>query len=488
MKTIHTIGLFTLILSSCFGQTCTHTRYIDSLFATEVLYNIDYQNARPYGSLIDITYQLDLYKPLGDTLISRPLMLFQFGGGYLIGDKLNPPAPDFCTYWAQRGYICASINYRLGFNTLFTESAERAVYRAIQDLQAALRFLVDEQHTYGIDTNHIIISGNSAGAISSLHNAFMDIDQIPASASGFGFGLDANDLGGPYSSGNTNHGNNEVLAHGYLACWGGMLDTNFVGDRSDDFLPVILFHGVEDDAVSYNSDHPFSFPAFPLLHGSKPLKLRMDNMGMMSSLIPFEGAGHEPELLNPAYLDTILSESASFMYDEVLKPKLTSINGDLAPFLNSTGTYTVTSDDSLSGLCVSLNLGTIINQTTNSVTIQWLNPGYDTLEITGSNQIKAFDTLTLPIEVNSTSELNAHFTTRPFRIYPNPSIDQIFIENETERLLFINLFTVDGKLISTISSSNQLIPIDLKEFNSSLIIVNCRNNAHNSSQLIRFGF
>jgi len=191
---------------------------------------------------------------------------------------------------------------------------------------------------------------------------------------------------------------------------------------------------------------------------------------MMSSLIPFEGAGHEPELLNPAYLDTILSESASFMYDEVLKPKLTSINGDLAPFLNSTGTYTVTSDDSLSGLCVSLNLGTIINQTTNSVTIQWLNPGYDTLEITGSNQIKAFDTLTLPIEVNSASELNAHFTTRPFRIYPNPSIDQIFIENETERLLFINLFTVDGKLISTISSSNQLIPIDLKEFNSSLII------------------
>ena len=488
LKTTLTIGLSILISWSCFTQTCINTRYVDSLFATEVLYNIDYQSARPYGSLINIPYQLDIYRPLSDTLISRPLMLFQFGGGYLIGDKLNPPAPDFCTYWAERGYVCASINYRLGFNTLVTESAERAVYRAIQDLQAALRFLVDEHHTYGIDTSHIIVSGNSAGAISSMHNAFMDTDQIPASAAGFGFGLDANDLGGPYTSGNTNYGNNEVLAHGYLACWGGMLDTNFVGDRGDDFVPIILFHGVEDDAVSYYSDHPFSFPAFPLLHGSNPLKIRMDNMGMTTSLIPFEGAGHEPELLNPAYLDTILLESMPFIYNEVLRPKLTSVNGNTAPFLNSAATYTVITDDSLSGLCVSLTNGTILNQTTNSVTIEWTTPGHDTVVITGFNHILAFDTIQLPLEVNSISAVNDVFAPQKFRIYPNPSMGNIYIENKDESLLYIDIITVEGKLLTSISTCNQLISIDLKEFSSSLIIVHCRNKVHNSSQLIRFGF
>jgi carboxylesterase type B len=98
------------------GQTCSELRYIDPLFDVETTSNVEYQQARAYGSLINQAFRMDIYKPVGDTMTYRPLMVFQFGGGFLIGDKLLPPAPAYCSYWAERGYVAVSIDYRLGFN------------------------------------------------------------------------------------------------------------------------------------------------------------------------------------------------------------------------------------------------------------------------------------------------------------------------------------------------------------------------------------
>lgn len=48
-----------------------------------------------------------------DTLTNRPFILLIHGGGFVGGDKSS--WEDECKEFAKRGYVTASINYRLGF-------------------------------------------------------------------------------------------------------------------------------------------------------------------------------------------------------------------------------------------------------------------------------------------------------------------------------------------------------------------------------------
>ena len=346
----NTLLLFCLFLTAylnCSAQLCNSNRYIDSTFEVTKTLNITYQQAKGFGSFFTTNYNLDIYEPTSDTLTHRPLVVFLFGGGYIIGDKLFPPADAYCSYWAERGFVCVAINYRLGFNTLNSQSAERAVYRSVQDLQAALRFLSENRNLYGIDTANIIISGNSAGAITCLHSAFMEQSQAPISYQGFGFGLDSDDLGGIYSSGNTLWNNDEVMTHGIISNWGGIIDTAFIGDAPDDYIPTIFFHGDQDSSVNYNSGHPFGYPVFPLMYGSVPMSETMTRNNITHFFETFEGAGHEPELTNPAYLDSIVTMSADFMYEHVLKPEVISVAGNTISATTLIENYVVTANENI---------------------------------------------------------------------------------------------------------------------------------------------
>ncbi|TNF26530.1 MAG: hypothetical protein EP314_05710 [Bacteroidetes bacterium] len=401
------------------AQNCSDLRYIDPLFDVATTFNIEFQQARPYGSLLNQPYRLNLYEPADDTLTYRPLMIFQFGGGYLIGDRLLPPAPEFCTYWAERGFVVASIDYRLGFSAVNQGSAERAVYRGVQDLQAALRFLCEFRDTYGVDTNNIIVSGNSAGAFTTLHSTFMEQSQAPASYQGFGIGLDSYSLGGIYESGNTYWGNREVKVHGIIANWGAILDTSLIGDAPDDNVATILFHGTADDLVPYVYGQPFDSPFFPEVYGSVPIAERLANTTIPHKFVPLVGAGHEPELLNTAYLDTIVWESQEFMYEQVLQPKIQSVNGLTSPLLNSTAVYTVVANEPIIQVCATANNGTVLSSNLNQVEIQWTTPGLDTLQIIAGNQILAYDTTYLPVEVITLTGVEDVMQDRMTTIWPN---------------------------------------------------------------------
>ena len=58
---------------------------------------------------------LDLYEPRGGgTKVLRPGVVLAHGGGWRSGDKRRPPyMADLCRDLAARGYVCASIDYRL---------------------------------------------------------------------------------------------------------------------------------------------------------------------------------------------------------------------------------------------------------------------------------------------------------------------------------------------------------------------------------------
>lgn len=137
-------------------------------------------------------YQLDLYSPSTDSIIKRPLIIMMHGGGFKLGSKTSNSTPVFSKAFAQRGYICASINYRLSRKkplSNFKDLAE-GCYDAIEDLQQAIHFLKQNAEKYRIDTNNIILAGNSAGGMAALQAVFSH----PAALAGLFGNLQADSL------------------------------------------------------------------------------------------------------------------------------------------------------------------------------------------------------------------------------------------------------------------------------------------------------
>ena len=95
----------------------------------------------------------------------RPLMIFIHGGGFQNNNKVGGFGKRICNSLAKRGYVTSSIDYRLGIekpknDTMYYE----AMYRAVQDAKAAVRFFRKNADKYGIDTAQIFVMGSSAGS------------------------------------------------------------------------------------------------------------------------------------------------------------------------------------------------------------------------------------------------------------------------------------------------------------------------------------
>lgn len=387
----HTILLFcallniSLLVAQSVPQSCTNRRYLDQQFNVNVEYGINYGNAPaviypPYiaeTSTYNKSLNFDLYTPIGDTLTKRPAIVIVFGGAFLVGTTLQPQLVDYCQYFAKRGYVVAAIDYRLGFNTLNGETAIRAVYRAAQDVKAAIRHLKYNAATYKIDTNYVFAGGNSAGGIASIHAAYVNETERNASPildPTYGGGIFTNwsDLGCTECSGN-GYGQAPHNISGVpdlvISLWGAIGDTSFMAAPTDP--PLISFHGTDDAIVKVGTGSPFDYPSFPSLHGAMPMAARANHIGMMNEMHLFPGAGHE------VWIDAedalyIQQKSADFFY-EFLRPDLPTISGNTNVCGGSITTYSVPNHIG-STYCWTVNGGSIIGNTTgNSISIQWLS-------------------------------------------------------------------------------------------------------------------
>ena len=129
----------------------------------------------------DLNLDMDIYYPKEPaTELRRPLLVLIHGGAFYNGDKQDIGYPEMGHYFAERGYVVASINYRLGFFPL-APSVDRAGYRALQDAHAAVCYLIANADEFGIDTTNIFAAGTSAGAITALNLAFMEEKNRPES-------------------------------------------------------------------------------------------------------------------------------------------------------------------------------------------------------------------------------------------------------------------------------------------------------------------
>lgn len=107
-----------------------------------------------------------------DTMSKRPFIMLIHGGGFINGSHTSLEA--VARSFAVRGYAAATIGYRKGFKLgaipcLMGDSVEllKAVYRATQDANAAMRYFVAHADTLGIDTDQLFLFGSSAGSVTT---------------------------------------------------------------------------------------------------------------------------------------------------------------------------------------------------------------------------------------------------------------------------------------------------------------------------------
>ena len=90
-------------------------QWIDKKYDYDSTLNVTYGTALNFnGSTDNLT--MDIYTPICDDInhISRkPLLIWIHGGAFLAGDKNE--MTNLCKQFAKRGYVTATINYRLGF-------------------------------------------------------------------------------------------------------------------------------------------------------------------------------------------------------------------------------------------------------------------------------------------------------------------------------------------------------------------------------------
>ena len=102
---IFVIFINNLIFSQCNGRY--ETAIFNSVTKTTVNYSDIY---------IDNEHTMDIYTPDGDTVTNRPVIIYMHGGSFYAGDKSSIDCFDFCEAMAKRGYVTASLNYRLASN------------------------------------------------------------------------------------------------------------------------------------------------------------------------------------------------------------------------------------------------------------------------------------------------------------------------------------------------------------------------------------
>jgi acetyl esterase/lipase len=232
--------------------------------------------------------KLDLFIPENGKA-PLPLIVWIHGGAWKYGSKeYCPPLP-----WVEKGYVIASINYRLCQHAYFPAQ--------IEDCKAAVRWLRAHAREYRIDPDRIVAWGDSAGGhLASLLGTAGDIPDW--------------EQGNPVGSSRV-----QVVIDWYgranLAC----VST----DPAYADSPIAMLLGgsgpeVKDQAEDASPIHYVSKndPAFLIMHGDKDGVVPVEQSlaftsalkaaGVKVKLVVLRGAGHGGgEFLAPEQVTTI---------------------------------------------------------------------------------------------------------------------------------------------------------------------------------------
>jgi pimeloyl-ACP methyl ester carboxylesterase len=158
-----------------------------------------------------------------------------------------------------------SKNLRLGFNDLV-----KGCYDAVQDAQTAIAWFKTNAGRLRIDTNRIVLAGNSAGGMIALQAAYSSNAQM--------LHLIGN---------NDSSLASQAINAGHIAAvinfWGGIFSTDWLQNAR---VPIVSVHGKKDGIVPY--DHK----GYPL-YGSFAIHHTADSLHIPNQLKTYDDYSHE---------------------------------------------------------------------------------------------------------------------------------------------------------------------------------------------------
>lgn len=262
-------------MTSCFNlfgytQEVKLIRYKDFMFShLTIQKNLLYSTNIPAGIKCK-RYRFDLYHATEDTLTSRPLIIWMHGGGFKFGSKKASGIRIWSRSFARRGFVCAAVNYRLSkknplrkFNALV-----QGCYDAVQDVTQAIEFFKRNAGEYRIDTNRIILAGNSAGAMIALQAAYSSNSELALLVNSTDSAL------------LTLRNRNNISA--VINLWGALFDTSWLRNAK---VPIVSVHARKDRIVPYKHNGS--------LYGSFIVHQKADSLNIPNRLKTYERYGHE---------------------------------------------------------------------------------------------------------------------------------------------------------------------------------------------------
>ena len=237
-------------------------------YAVAVEQNVKYGEGLSHQTLNSATYtvmdlKLDVYKPVNNTK-KKPAIVLIHGGGFSGGDKSDVNIVNLANYFASRGWVAFSINYRLQGNKgtvptewiqyaqsnvpLANQSQFLAMYPAHRDAKAALRWLMANADAYNIDTQYITVGGGSAGAIMATTVGITNTIDFTNEIS----------LSNDPSLATTNLNSNNYTIQTILDFWGSGVAVTannaiYGYNRFDSTdAPLMIAHGTNDQTVPYS--------------------------------------------------------------------------------------------------------------------------------------------------------------------------------------------------------------------------------------------
>jgi len=127
-----------------------------------------YKNVNQHELYVDMFYSASTEQKLNNTAIA----LFH-GGGWVFGDPSE--FHEACRWFAGRGYVAFSFQYRLSINEDGTyPHPEITPVESTKDARSAIRWLRENAGSLRINPEKIVVGGQSAGGQLALATALMD--------------------------------------------------------------------------------------------------------------------------------------------------------------------------------------------------------------------------------------------------------------------------------------------------------------------------
>ncbi|MBK8502634.1 MAG: hypothetical protein IPL46_10685 [Saprospiraceae bacterium] len=195
-KQLLNILIFNLL---CAGLVTAQSRYLDPVFD-----QVKISDGVQYGTNVSILsiilgasdepqpedLFLDVYEPIGDTLVERPVVILAHRGDFLpaivnqspYGTRKDSAIVAFCTELAKRGFVAVSMDYRLGWNPFGSDieikkTVLEATYRIGQDMRNVVRFLrktaAEDGNPFKVDPTRMAVGGFDAAGFASNNVAYL---------------------------------------------------------------------------------------------------------------------------------------------------------------------------------------------------------------------------------------------------------------------------------------------------------------------------